>query len=482
VLATLGRYHLLHKLADGVLAEIYLARLPGTAGFEKLVVLKRIRPEVARNRAALAMFLDEARLAAMLHHSNIAEVIDVDEADDNYFFVMEYVAGRDARAVQAKLGGPVPLPVALAITSSVASALAYAHARTGPEGPLRIVHRDISPGNLLVSYDGAVKLVDFGIARATSRTATTLTGVLRGKVPYMSPEQCRGKVLDRRSDLFSLGAVLYELTTGVRPFTGQGEYELLDQIVHAEVAPPSAHDASYPAPLEAIVMRLLEREPASRYQTADALLGSLEELIAELGLFVSALGVAKFMRELFADELAEPTVGVSRDHQLDATRRARTIADPVGTDVPQIADFMAELEQELSQEAPATETDAARANRRIDTLVDRAFACYGAGDMMLAIAAVELALAEDTGFIQHHRATVMAILEAYVGDPAQVARLAGTRDAILGRLDLMHARVVIDLVDGRTTVEDLVATSGLPPLETYRQLSALLVRGCLELR
>ncbi|HEY6037421.1 MAG TPA: serine/threonine-protein kinase, partial [Kofleriaceae bacterium] len=213
MLGTLGRYHLLHKLADGVLAELYLARLPGTAGFEKLVVVKRIRPEVAHDRAALAMFLDEARLAATLHHSNIAEVIDVDMADGSYFFAMEYVAGRDARAVLAKLGGPLPLPVALAIASGVASALAYAHARTGPEGPLRIVHRDVAPGNILVSYDGAVKLVDFGIARATSRTAKTLTGVLRGKVPYMSPEQCLGKTLDRRSDLFSLGTVLYELTT-----------------------------------------------------------------------------------------------------------------------------------------------------------------------------------------------------------------------------------------------------------------------------
>jgi serine/threonine protein kinase len=300
--SSLGKYRIVRKLADGNMAEIYLARIGGTGGFEKLVVLKRIRPAMAADRAQLGMFLDEARLAATLRHANIAEVIDVGAEDGSYYFAMEYILGQDARTIRSACedaARPIPFDVALAIVIGTTSALAYAHDRRGPDGPLGLVHRDVSPSNILVSYDGAVKLVDFGIARATSRTTKTLTGMLKGKVPYMSPEQCRGKVLDRRSDLFSLGIVLYELTTGARPFTGPTEYDTLQQIALGTATPPSAVDPDYSPALEAIVMRLLERSPALRYQTADDVLADLERL----GVFVSTLNVRKFMHELFAAEI-----------------------------------------------------------------------------------------------------------------------------------------------------------------------------------
>jgi len=169
------------------------------------------------------MFLDEARLSATLRHANIADVFDLGNENGSYFFAMEYIHGQDARQIRLQaheVGHPIPLEIALAITRGATSALAYAHDKVGPTGPLEIVHRDISPGNILISYDGAVKLVDFGIARATSRSTETNSGTLKGKIPYMSPEQCQGQRLDRRSDLFSLGIVLYELTVGCRPFRG----------------------------------------------------------------------------------------------------------------------------------------------------------------------------------------------------------------------------------------------------------------------
>ncbi|HEY6035786.1 MAG TPA: hypothetical protein VIV58_16040, partial [Kofleriaceae bacterium] len=228
-------------------------------------------------------------------------------------------------------------------------------------------------------------------------------------------------------------------------------------------------------------------EPASRYQTADAVLASLEQVGAELGVFASANSVAKFMRELFAAELAEPpprdafaaadetTAAFSHAPTGAPRRRASTIADPLGSQTALITEYTAELQAEL---AAATTPD-----ERIDMLVDRAFACHGAGEIALAITAVELALAESegAGFLRHHGATVMAILEAYVGDPAQVPRLAGSREAILARPDLAHARAVVQLVDGHESVAELVATCGLSPLDAYRQLCALLLRGCLEL-
>jgi len=306
---TLGRYEIVKKLAVGGMAQIYLARVRATAGFEKLVVLKRISPLVAGDRGFVQMFLDEARLAATLRHPNIADVFDVGTEDGSYYFAMEFIHGQDARSLRLaanELRRAIPLEVSLGILSGTAYALAYAHAKDGPNGPLGLVHRDISPSNILVSYDGAVKLVDFGIARAATRTTTTtLTGTLKGKVPYMSPEQCRGQVVDRRADIFSLGTVFYELTCGQRPFDGHSEYDTLEMIVNGTPRRPSELVPGYPPELEAITLRMLARDPGDRYQRGDDVLADLERVISERGLLVSERVVAKYMRELFAEEIAE---------------------------------------------------------------------------------------------------------------------------------------------------------------------------------
>ena len=301
---SLGRYEIIERIAVGGMAEIYLGRVRGTAGFDKLVAIKRILPFVAMDSSFVEMFLGEARLAATLRHPNIADVFDVGIDADSYFFAMEFIHGHDLRTIRQEVGTSVPIEIALAIISGIASALAYAHAKSGPTGPLNLVHRDVTPSNIIVSYDGAVKLVDFGIARAETNTSATVTrtGQLKGKIPYMSPEQCRAKQLDGRADLFSLGIVLYELTTGVRPFDGKGDFDTLERIVHGTMKLPSEIIASYPPALEAIVLRLLANKRGARYQTAEDLVADLERLTADHGLFASAFMVGKYMRELFPED------------------------------------------------------------------------------------------------------------------------------------------------------------------------------------
>src|SRR5262245_17511052 len=262
------------------MAEIFLARLPGVGieGFEKLVVLKRILPQHALDPELLRMFLDEARLSATLTHPHVTEVYDVGTDGEAPFFAMEYVHGQNLRQLMHAHGGPLPLPHAVCIVAAAAAGLHYAHEKSGPGGePMHIVHRDVSPSNVLVSYDGAVKVSDFGIAKWAYQRTQTQEGALKGKFAYMSPEQCRGRALDARSDVFALGTILYELTTGAAPFAAATDFEILSRIVSGAPEPPRAPGtAAYPPALAAIVMRALAPDPAARTPTAQALQVELE--------------------------------------------------------------------------------------------------------------------------------------------------------------------------------------------------------------
>jgi hypothetical protein len=255
-----GKYRLLRRLATGGMAEIILAQATGLEGFEKVVVLKRILPQHAGDGQFIRMFLEEAKLAATLHHSNIAQVYEVGKIDDSYFFAMEYVPGVDVRMLCRAAhdsGAAIPLEQALTTIIAAASALHYAHEKQDSGGqPLHIVHRDVSPSNIFCGYDGNIKLLDFGIAKGRHHQETE-PGNLKGKIAYMSPEQCQGKTLDRRSDVFALGAVLYEMTTSTRLFAGASDLALINQIALGQIEPPSARSLAYPPELEAIVMRAL---------------------------------------------------------------------------------------------------------------------------------------------------------------------------------------------------------------------------------
>ena len=301
----LGRYQILKHLAQGGMADVLLARTRGIEGFERHVVIKRIRAEQARDERYVTMFLDEARLAATLHHHNVVQVNDIGEQDGEYFFAMEYVHGEDVRALLMRLssrGEQVPLEHVITIITAAAAGLHHAHEQRGPDRtPLGIVHRDVSPANILIGYDGGVKVADFGIAKAAHRTVETRSGTLKGKVAYMSPEQCVGEAVDRRSDVFSLGIVLYELATVRRLFKGENDFLTMTSIVLGHIPPPSKFRLDLPQELEDIILKALGNKPGERYASADEMRLALEQLAATLGLRTSSTTLADYVKQQFGE-------------------------------------------------------------------------------------------------------------------------------------------------------------------------------------
>src|SRR5215467_2107216 len=261
-----GKYTLLRVLAKGGMAELFLAIQKSVAGFEKLIVIKRILPSMNQDKAFIEMLLQEARIAATLSHANIVQIFDVGQVEGSYFIAMEHVHGEDLRSIvrQMKKKGihEFPLEHALTIVQGMCAGLAYAHEKRDLDGtPLNIVHRDISPQNVVVTFTGDVKIVDFGIAKSDSKIVEeTKSGRLKGKVPYMSPEQARGEHIDWRSDIFSTGVMLFELTTGKRLFKGASEFETLKLICERDYPYPSMVRAGYPPDLELIVMKALTKD------------------------------------------------------------------------------------------------------------------------------------------------------------------------------------------------------------------------------
>ncbi len=298
----LGKYEIVKHLATGGMAELLIARTRGLVGFERHVVVKRIRDD-HEDRVFVDMFLNEASLAALLHHHNIVQVLDIGEEEGKPYFVMEYVHGEDLRTLLHSLfmrKQLMPIEHVVSIVATIAIALHHAHEqRSACREPLGIVHRDVTPGNIIVGYDGNVKVVDFGIAKAAMRKVVTQAGMRKGKAPYMSPEQCRGVTVDRRSDIFALGIVLHETVTGRRLFKAPNDYATMSAVVDAEIPIPSKLRSEIPPALDAIVMRALQRDPGARFQTAEAMVRELEAFSLAAGLRASSLGLAQYMTSVF---------------------------------------------------------------------------------------------------------------------------------------------------------------------------------------
>ena len=302
-----GQYEILERIASGGMAELYKAKRTGVEGFQKIVAIKKILPHLADDEEFVTMFADEAKLAAQLNHPNIIHIYDLGKIQaGGYFIAMEYVDGRDLRAIQQagrEMGVPLPVPLAVYVASKVASALDYAHRRRDAEGhELNIVHRDVSPQNILISYEGDIKLCDFGIAKAASKASKTQSGALKGKIQYMSPEQAWGKPIDRRSDLFSLGVVLHELLTGERLFHGDTDINVLEKVRVAEIAPPSRANPEVPQNLDAVVLKALAREPDDRYTNASDLLRDLDSVLYSYTPAPGSADVAIYLHRLQAEE------------------------------------------------------------------------------------------------------------------------------------------------------------------------------------
>ncbi|HEX8702371.1 MAG TPA: serine/threonine-protein kinase, partial [Myxococcaceae bacterium] len=325
-----GNYQLVKKLAMGGMAQIYLARRKGPDASSELVVVKRILPHLAENLEFVRMFLDEARIAARLAHPNIVQIHDLGAQDDSFFLAMEYIHGEDLRRMCKRAilhGRPLPVPLACRIIVDACAGLDYAHKKTDPSGkPLDIVHRDVSPQNILVSFDGEVKVVDFGIAKAADQATVTRSGVLKGKYSYMSPEQAAGQRVDCRSDVFALGVVLYEMLTHTRLFKRSTDMQTLSAVAECHVTPPSQVNSRVPAGLDDIVMKALAKDPATRYPDALTMQVALEKWLADHKHAASQADLSVFMRELYAERLAREaragTVEVDEDPPMTGQRTA----------------------------------------------------------------------------------------------------------------------------------------------------------------
>ncbi|HEY2736512.1 MAG TPA: serine/threonine-protein kinase [Polyangiales bacterium] len=344
----IGRYELLHKIAAGGMAEVFLARQWGQGSFFRDVVIKRLFPHYAEHDHALRMFQDEARLLAELSHPNIPQVYDLGYADGFWYLAMEHVGGvtlTDLCRTAAKLQHPMPLAVAIGIVNQVCLALHHAHERRDREGKaLRIVHRDVTPHNIIITHDAVVKVLDFGVAQTSARVDTD-AGAVRGTYAYMGPEQVRGKPLDKRADVFALGVILYELTTGRRLFRGS-DVEIMTAIVERDVAPPSRHVPNYPPELEQIVMQALARDRSRRTASAAHLALALDQFCMRQGIVFGALVVAHYVRTIYPYERAhEKGMGIVREP--DARVASATVPAPEELEAKLLAEELRALGQSV---------------------------------------------------------------------------------------------------------------------------------------
>ena len=304
---TIAHYEILRKLATGGMAELFLAKQSRLDGFEQVVVIKRILSDLAQHEEIVSMFLDEARIAAKLSHPNIAQIYDLGKADGSYYIAMEYVSGRNIQQIMEKQheqGGTIPVEYVCRIIAGVCEGLHYAHSRKDYDGrPLNIVHRDISPQNILLSFGGGVKVVDFGIAKASTHLTQTHARMLAGKYAYMCPEHVRGQKVDHRSDLFALGLVMYEMLAGRRAFERESSLKTLKAIVQEKPLNPRELNPDVPVEVVKLLSRALEKNPDRRYKNGQDFQLAIEDYLESSPKRSNNVRLSRYLYELFDDEL-----------------------------------------------------------------------------------------------------------------------------------------------------------------------------------
>jgi serine/threonine protein kinase len=335
-----GKYLLLERINVGGMAEVFKAKvLSDVEGFERLVAVKRILPSIAEDQEFITMFKDEAKISAQLTHANIAQIFELGKVGDAHYIAMEFIHGKDLRAIfdrARKRGETVPVPMACYVMMKVCEGLDYAHNKKDAAGrDLNLVHRDVSPQNILISYDGDVKIIDFGVAKAAGKAGKTQAGILKGKFGYMSPEQVRGLPLDRRSDIFSVGIVLYELLTGERLFYGESDFSTLEKVRNVEIMPPSTYNRRIPEELEQIVLKALAKDVDDRYQTAMDLHDDLQSFTYTSGNFFARKDLSAYMRKAFADEIAKESAREEEYRRMEQSGQLRS----GGSGLDQFADL-----------------------------------------------------------------------------------------------------------------------------------------------
>ncbi len=324
-----GKYLLLERVNVGGMAEVFVAKAFGVEGFERILAIKKILPTMAEDEEFITMFIDEARISVQLNHANVVHIHELGKHEDAYFIAMEYVPGKDLRALQDRFRRRkeiMPTAMAVFIASKICEGLDYAHRRKDARGQdMHIIHRDVSPQNILLSYEGEVKIIDFGIAKAANRSQKTQAGILKGKFGYMSPEQVRGLPIDRRSDIFAVGVILYEMLTGEKLFVGESDFSTLEKVRNAEVPAMRQFNPNIPAGLEKVVLKSLAREVENRYQWGSDMAEDLMRFLLAGEAIYSAKHLSNFLKEAFAEELLreaekmERFAEVSRPDQMETS-------------------------------------------------------------------------------------------------------------------------------------------------------------------
>ncbi len=307
--STLGRYEVLMPIAEGGMAAVWAARMKGSRGFQKVVAIKTMLPDLSDDMDFEAMFYDEARLVARIRHPHVCEMVDLGDEEGMLYIVMEWVDGDTLFTLnrRAKHKGGIPLPLLLRIASDASAGLHAAHELKDEHGkPLGLVHRDVSPQNIMISFEGIVKLVDFGVAKAAGRMhETRVAGVMKGKTPYLSPEQLTSGKVDRRSDIFSLGIVLYAMVSGRHPFRAQEDAKTIENICTRAPVPLTELVPDTRPELEAIILKALEKNPDDRWQTCAEMQRALDQLLGSMGVTVTDGDVAAFLRDTLGDIIEE---------------------------------------------------------------------------------------------------------------------------------------------------------------------------------
>ena len=457
----IGRYDLISPLATGGMGRIYLARTSGLGGFVRKVAVKTLEiPTASDSDPSIAMFLDEARLMGLLHHQHIACVFEIGRADDGrHYMVLEYIEGYSAHEIWERalqLGVQLPLDFTLSLVSAAANGLHYAHTRNDEGGkPLGIVHRDVTPSNVMVGHDGAIKLIDFGIAMAASRAQKTQTGLVKGKVGYLSPEQVSGREVDARTDVFALGIFLYELTTMQRAFRDTSDLATMQRIKQGKVVRPSQLVSDYPRELEAIVMRALQVDPKDRYPNADEMRRAVEALGHRMRLVLGDAAVMEVMGQLFepaghprqrpasADD--DPALDwVQSDHDMTVRRDPKELLDQLRAAELQNKALPSLLPPEGKPRKLRAATEAADA-----AIEEEADASGSASMTAIALYAVDL---------PEYRAQAAA---AGVGDAANGQRIVAERSS--ERPASRSIDIAIDTPPGLTAVSPAARSSGAMP-------------------
>ena len=304
-----GKYQILERIARGGMAEIYKARMEGIGGFNRLFAIKRILPALSENREYIDLLVDEAKIAGLLSHANIVQILDLGQVNGQYYVAMEYVHGRDLGNVLARCrerGITLPVPHSVFILIEMLKGLEYAHnrqiTRNGEQLPLDIIHRDVTPSNVLVSFQGEIKLTDFGIAKAKVKAMETVSGVIKGKFDYMAPEQAQAEPIDQRTDIFAAGVLLYEMLCGVHPFRKKGDVQTIEAIREGRYAPPTEVNPDVPYSLEVILDQALAKDRDQRYANATAFKEALTRFFHDAGFIFSHSTLAAFLKGLFPSQ------------------------------------------------------------------------------------------------------------------------------------------------------------------------------------